>query len=326
MTDTDAVFLSWVRSHRRSSDLADLLGAEAVFIQRGRPGRPWTAPARHLLQAALTVRLLRRRRPDLVYVMAPPALAPVAARLALGRRSRVVVDAHGKAVRRIGSDRIRLSFRLLARLADAVLVTNEHEAARVRAVTEHVHVLHDPIPPEEPANPPAAGRPAVVFPASWEVDEPLDAVVTAARLVPGADWLITGRARRELRDVPPNLRCTGWLSDREYAELLAGASVVLALTTRDDTMQRAGYDAAALGIPLVASDTAALRSFFGDAAAYTEPTGEAIATAVWTAIDDGDDRRVAMRSLADRYRRDQDRVAEELVARLSKSSPPAGSR
>lgn len=313
------VFISWVPFHRRSADVARLLGADPVFVARGRHRRRLTAPFRHLWQAAITARLLRRQRPAVVFVMTPPQLLPVVARLAIGRKTPMVVDAHGKGVRRIGSSRVRLSFRLVGRLADAVMVTNRHEAERVRPFCRQVHEIHDPIDKpwaHEPRKDQAAsGRPVIVFPASWERDEPIDEIVATARSLPQFDWVITGRPRRVL-DAPENLRCSGRLTDPDYVDLVASCAVVLALTTRDDTMQRAGYDAVVAGVPLVASDTAALREFFGPAAEYCDATSASIAEAVTRAVERSQELRLALRELGDGYRAAQGAAIETLVASL----------
>jgi glycosyltransferase involved in cell wall biosynthesis len=86
----------------------------------------------------------------------------------------------------------------------------------------------------------------------------------------------------------------GYLPREQYAELLASADVVLALTTREATMQRAAYEALEAGRPIVASDTRVLRESLGDAAEYTAPDGEAIASAVRRALARSDQMVAAM--------------------------------
>lgn len=261
-----AVFVSWISHHGRSADLSAVLGAEPVFIATGRLTDRRTAPFRHAVQAARTVRLLHARRPDVLLVMAPPA-ALVLLGLAWRRLTggRLVVDAHSGAV--LGRP---LSWRL-GRHADCVVVTLPSLTAGLpRAVA-----LHDP-----PALAVQAPRHSeVVFPASWYSDEPHDDLVAAARLLPDVRFAVTGRPPPGV-DVPPNLRLTGFLAREQYLALVAGAPVVLALTTRPDTMQRAAYEAVAAGRPVVASDTAALRSYLGPAAVYAGRGGPALAEAL----------------------------------------------
>ncbi len=278
-----ALFVSWIQHHGRSADLSAALDAESAFIAVGRLTHRRTAPFRHVVQAARTVRLLRRRRPEVLIVMAPPAglvlLGLLWRRLTGGR---LVVDAHSKAV--LGRP---LSWRL-GRHADLVVVTLPSLTDGLsRAVA-----LHDP--PASAVQ--AADHGQVVFPASWYSDEPHDDVVAAARLLPEVTLVVTGRAPHGL-DLPPNLRLTGYLPSEEYLELVAGAPVVLALTTRADTMQRAAYEAVAAGRPVVASDTAALRSYLGPAAVYSGRGGAALAAAVREALSRTDELEAAARQV-----------------------------
>lgn len=290
MTDDPPVFLSWIRFHQRSEDLAAALGAEAVYVAHGQLRLKWSTPVRYVRQLVDTHRFLRRRRPPAVFVMAPPLLPTIWARLVHGRRARIVVDAHSKAVRRVGSEQVRWSFRLLARLADVVIVTNEPLAHQAETAGATAVVCHDPIRPLVPVpNGPlpkgvGAERPVVLFPASWSDDEPLDAVVAAARLVSQARWVITGQPNRKLDGAPPNVVCTEFVSNDEYVRLVVRSAVILALTTREETMQRAGYDALRFARPLVASGTYVLRNYFGDAARYCDVDGSALAASLAEAV------------------------------------------
>jgi len=262
-----ALFVSWISHHGRSEDLARVLGAECAFVAVGRLGNRRTAPLRYVWQGLRTLALLVRRRPRVLLVMAPPAplvlLGLLWARLT---GSKVVVDCHSKAV--LGTP---LSARL-ARRADLVLVT----IPELRTGFRRVVALHDP-----PATALEGTRhDEVVFPASWYGDEPVDDLLAAARALPEVRFAITGRAPDGLV-VPPNVRLTGFLSREDFLRLVAGAPVVLALTTRAATMQRAAYEALAAARPVVASDTTALRGFLGDSACYA---GD-LATAIQEALD-----------------------------------------
>lgn len=261
-----ALFVSWISFHGRSDDLARVLGARSAFIAVGRLTNRRTAPARHLWQALRTVVLLSRARPRVLIVMAPPA-ALVA--LALGWRRltgcKVVVDCHSGAV--LGRP---LSARLAAR-ADLALVTLEELTAGL----PNAVAVHDaPAAAVE-----AARHDEVVFPASWYSDEPIDQLLAAARALPHRRFAVTGRPPQGLA-VPPNVRLTGFLAREDYLQLVAGAPLVLALTDRDLTMQRAAYEGVAAGRPVVASDTSALRSYLGDAAVYAGDLAEAVEEAM----------------------------------------------
>ena len=278
-----ALFVSWVR-HGRSERLAELLGADAAFVTFGRSGDVKTVPVRYARQAVDTVRLLRRTRPDVVIVMGPPLASVVLCRLA--HRGTLVFDAHTGAVLRDG--RVRPVFRVLARLVDVIVVHNESLADRLLDLGIRAIPIHDPVAPSAGARDATQPRatPTVVFPAGWRPDEPIDAVFGAARLLPDVDVVVTGRPPAELaRSAPTNVRLPGYVDDAAYDALLRDADVVLALTTRQQTMQRAGYEALELGCPLVASDTDVLRELFTGGAVFAAPTATSLAAAITEALD-----------------------------------------
>jgi glycosyltransferase involved in cell wall biosynthesis len=136
--------------------------------------------------------------------------------------------------------------------------------------------------------PPISGSRRVVVSASFDPDEPIEAVLGAAARTPDVQVVITGRdatGRTAALTVPANVELTGFVPRQAYEDLLAGATVVCSLTTLDDCMQQGGYEAMAWGRPLVTSDTAELRDYFGAAAVYAAPTAESIAAAWAEAIE-----------------------------------------
>ncbi|MBM7241658.1 glycosyltransferase [Rhodococcus fascians] len=126
----------------------------------------------------------------------------------------------------------------------------------------------------------------VLFPASYASDEPISNVIAAATLCPELKWVLTGNPKSDIGSAcPPNVEFTGFLQENEYDKALDEASVVLALTNRDATMQRAGYEALLAGRPLVASDTSVLKEFHGSSALYTDNTPEDIRDKVRMAVE-----------------------------------------
>lgn len=294
------LFISWSVRHGRSRDLATALGAEAVFVGIRRRRRRWLTPVRYIGAAAVTVGLLARRRPAAILVMTPPVPLAVLA-LTYGRLLRVPValDAHTGAVLAMRSGRPRRSLPLLARAATTTIVTSSQLADPLRHRRIRTIVLHNPIETADGAD--AAVAPddfVVVAPLSWAADEPFDQIVHAAAACPDIRFVATGRPPGFVTarsDLPANLELVGFLSTADFAALLRGAGVVLALTTRDATMQQAGYEAMAWGRPVIASDTRVLREFFGEAALYAA-SGEQLAGAVRASRDDGQRLAAAMRA------------------------------
>jgi glycosyltransferase involved in cell wall biosynthesis len=299
------LFVSWIHHHGRSAGVARALGVPAVFVAVGRRGNKFSAPWRYFVQATKTMRLLWVKRPTVLYVMAPPlplVLIGLAYQAVTG--SALVVDAHTGAVLDPGG-RPRRLFAFAARRARAVVVTTEPLAGvlRVRGVT--TLVLHD-APFADTALErvsvavPDRARPLFVMPASWYPDEPLDVLCRAACLVPGIDIALTGRPAGPLADRgvwPDNVTLTGWLDTAEYVNLIESATAIVGLTTRDLTMQRAGYEALILGRPAVLSDTSVLTEFFTKGAVFTPHEPVLMARAFEVCLAESTALAAEMRSL-----------------------------
>lgn len=278
-------FVSWAPFSRRTETLARLFDLDLHFVSTPWPKRPLTIPIKYPWQTVATARLLRAVDHGELWVMDPPSPLVAMAGAAARRRSvPLVVDMHTVAF----SAREWIYLRRLElpalRRAAAVLVTNESLALQVRAWGARAFVLPDPLP-EPPAGlgePGAGGEVTVV--ATYSKDEPLDLLPEVARRLPEVRFAVTGAPHGDLSAWPRNLRPTGFLSDEEYWRQLQHSAVVVVLTTRPDTLLSGGYEALVLGRPLVTSDHAVLRGYFGDAAVYAAATAEALRQAVIEAL------------------------------------------
>lgn len=275
------VFISWTRENGRTRDLAAALGLEAVHVfSAGRFG----LLGRYARQLRETRRALRARRPQRIALMLPPAPAL----LALSRRSapgvRVVVDLHtGFFLDPKWRWATGPSLRLIRRIGATAIVTNATLRARCARAGVDAVILHDPILERGPE--PSSGH--VLCPLSYANDEPVEAILEAARIAPEVDWVLTGRAPADVRALAPgNVRFTGFVDDAEYARLLDTAGAVAALTTRPHTMQRAGYEAFHAAVPQLTSDFPELREFYGDSARYAAPAAAPIAAGVRSLLAD----------------------------------------
>ena len=323
-----SAFVSWIGHHSRSARLAEAVGAPCHFIAVGRTGQKWLAPVRYIVQALLTLRLLMRTRPAVLWVMAPP-LPLVLIGLAYARltRTKLIIDAHSGAVQRVRNGQERRGLRVVAARADVIVVTNARLAAVVDSWGAATAIVDDP--PLDVVDVlwrrPAAGEPfRLVFPASWESDEPLDSLFEATRGLPEIELTVTGRARGSRSNDASHVRFTGYLSDPEYAELLKRAHAIAALTTREMTMQRAGYEALAYGKPLVASDRAVLRDYFSRGTVFVEDDARSLAAGIGECVRRGEELSEQMRDLRAEKFAESERQVSELLSQVSKTDGSTG--
>jgi hypothetical protein len=152
-------------------------------------------------------------------------------------------------------------------------------------------------------------NPTILCPLS---DEPISEIIEAAKLVPHLLFVFTGNAPTWVkRSAPENVQFAGYISNADYWTYLRHSWGVLALTERDFTMQRAGYEALLVGKPHVTSDFQTLRDFYGEAAIYTRPSGEEIAKALQEMIGKASElSQAAMRLLAIRAIEQQEAIRD----------------
>lgn len=283
-----ARFVSWIRHHGRSAAIAEELDINPSFVTGGKG----SAPARYI-RATLETRALLRKgggRASHVILMLPPfpALLAVASS---GRNLRIAGDLHSGVFNdRKWSWALRPTLAILRKRGIAI-VTNESLARVCRAHKVETIVLHDIIEDfNDELPPPPLGLASfsyVLFPVTYAADEPIDAVLEAASDLPDQTFVLTGRAPEHLRaEAPRNVVFTGFVSQPDFHALLRNAGAVAALTTREDTMQRAGYEAISAGVPLVVSSTAVLREYFGAAAAYADANAGSLREAIGVAMRD----------------------------------------
>lgn len=280
-------YISWAESCSRSDHTARELGGRSFMVYAPQFGsKASTILLKYAAQWRETMRILRAERPDVVAVMTPPLVASLAALSYVRRRGgRLVLDAHSAAFLHPRWRRLQWLQRWLCRQAVTTLVHNDHIAALVRAAGGHATLVPDvPIVFDEIVPYPRREAFTVAVVCSFNYDEPLPAILDAARLTPDVDYLVTGNPKHLpahlSASLPPNVTLTGFLSVPAYGGLLTGADVVLTLTTRNHTMLRGAYEAIYQGTPVILSDWPLLREEFPEGAAHVDNTSAQIAAAV----------------------------------------------
>ncbi len=281
------VFVSWAPFCSRSDSIARRLNGSSYMIYLSALGSNYlTVGIKYLLQAAITWRVLRRERADVVFVMSPPVIATLAVwlytRLWGGR---YFVDAHTAAFVDARWRKVAFLQRFASRRAVATIVTDHHWAKLVESWEGRAVVVADvPVVFPTPAYQELAGKWKIVLVATFTSDEPIGAFLEAARNMPDVSFFVTGDQRRlpsELRSqTPPNVRYTGFVPESEYVGLLLRANAVMCLTTLDHTMQRGAYEAMHLGRPIITSNTELLRRIFSKGAVHVDSRPEDICRGV----------------------------------------------
>lgn len=315
-------YISWAESCSRSDHTARELDGRSHMIYLPQFGsRASTILFKYLGQWAWTARVLRAERPDAVFVMTPPVFAALPAFWYAWRRgARVVLDAHTAAFLHPRWRRLQWLQRLLCRSASTTIVHNEHLADTVRGMGAHATLVRDvPIVFERIERFAKPDNFTVVVVCSFNDDEPIAAVVEAARRLPDVRFFMTGNPRHMAPELaaslPTNLSLTGFLSVPAYGGLLTAADVVMSLTTRDHTMLRGAYEGIYQGTPVIVSDWPLLRAAFDSGAEHVDNSAQGIVTAVQ-----------AIRASASRYRTGAARLRERKLQRWQRIKREIASR
>lgn len=282
MTSDRSVYVAWTAFQRRQISMRELVGFECWFFPVARSG----SFRKGLSYIYLFFKTLFRLAQDgsvVVWVQVPqvPALwAALLYRALFNRRAKVIADCHNAQLR-LPWKSFPLARWSISR-ADVILVHNDDVLAESKQQhwPQHKVLVLEDVPatgqvrgaPEGVLDYLRRSKPWVVFPGSFAADEPIAEVISAARLLPSANFILTGSTARagrnghDISSLPSNVLVTGYLPIETFDELLFAADVVLGLTKTDGIQLSVCNEAIGFGRPLVTSSTALLRRMFGDAA------------------------------------------------------------
>ena len=317
--DMKTLWISWY-PHRRTTGLSAAWSIPLEVVTSRHTGlRKWAA------QAIKTLRLLRRDRPDVLFVQNPSLGATVLALLVRPWfRYQLVVDAHNEGVRpfiRSGRWIDWLTKQLLKR-ADFTIVTNAALAKDVRLAGGRPLILPDPLPTPAPINATARVDAAdIMVISTFAPDEPLYEILKAAAGMPDVRFAVTGNPRNlsfQGSTLPANVRLTGYLPEDEYWAMLAFARVVVDLTLMPDCLVCGAYESLAAARPMVLSDNEPSRALFGKVAILTRSDSISISNAIRAALAEQDHLEAAARDARAAYHSDwkvqADSIWDEVVS------------
>lgn len=295
------LFVAWVPFQRRSVSMQAHFNYELKFIAISFKNR-LLRPFEYVIKSAKTLTLLLTRRPQVVWCQLPPTVLLYVSYLykALLKRDAIIIaDCHNATFRRPW-----ISLPGIVRLLNGcslVLVHSEQVALQAKALGINpalVCLLEDPPSVIERSPKAVAASDAANYPHPWALcpcsfnrDEPIEALIEAARLAPKVTFVITGKPSRakgihDLSNLPSNVVLSGFLPLERFDELLLSADVVLGLTKLDGIQLSAAVEAVGAGTPMVLSDTPLLKKLFYKGAVYVDSdVAAAIAEGTQKAID-----------------------------------------
>ncbi len=274
----------------RNRSMSASLGVDLYEFTSKRP-----RSIKYIILLAKTLSAIFSKKISVIYTQNPSiVLSFVAVCLKLCLRRIVIVDAHNAGIYPLEGKHkfLNLIARFIARNANLVIVSNKYLAEQVTNWGGTPFVFPDPIPPiaNHPTQPPLpAGENFALFICTWAADEPYFEVIKAAELTPDIAIYVTGNYKNKLtqdtiKSLPNNVRLLGFVSEEEYVHYFSNALVAIDLTTRDHCLVCGAYEAAALGVPAILSDSKVNRDIFNKGFIYTSNNAHDIAISIQTAV------------------------------------------
>lgn len=162
-----------------------------------------------------------------------------------------------------------------------------------------------------------------VWVSGYHYDEPLDIVFDVAKAVPDVNIYITGNIQkapklfREKCELFENVILTGFMPEEKYISYIKGSTAVIALTTRDNTMQRGAYEALSYNIPIITSNWNLLKGSFFKGAIHINNTAIELRSAIRSICDNLDNFRKDIQELNEIHRRTFDEKITEIRRMLN---------
>jgi glycosyltransferase involved in cell wall biosynthesis len=206
---------------------------------------------------------------------------------------KIVADCHTKALRRKAKGRINNIFWPIKRYSFSKVNLSVISNAGMIGDIEELHsdyiLLPDKIPEINFVKDVDKTQSYCVYVSSFAVDEPVDEIFEVANILQNnLDIYWTGKiTESKIKDksIPTNLKLTGYLNFGDFYNLIGNSDCILALTTEKDCLQSGAYEALSVEVPMVISDSTALRDYFQDSALYTKHNPNDIAEKILYAIE-----------------------------------------
>jgi len=316
------VFIVWAPKSRRSESLSKELGAKLYLIHYKFRQKIY-APFKYLLLSVRTSLILLKERPEVTFAQNPPMFCPLACLIfAKFFGKRLIVDAHTGVWWGFWK-KIWVLNEWIMKNAFLTVVTNEYLEDQLSSHGIESFVLEDKLP-EFPSGKKSKLRTGfnVAVINTFSEDEPIEEILKAARLLPTANFYITGNLSYAdpefIRNKPENVLYTDFLPEEEYLGLLRASDCIMVLTTKDHTMLSGAYEAVSVKKPLITSNWPVLKNYFSKGTVYANNTSADIMKAVKYVMENRKKIEKDMRELERDLKEEWGKKFGKLVKKIEK--------
>jgi len=281
----NSIWLTW-ETQRRNREISAAL--QIPLIEFAEVDAIDNCLKKYFIGIKKTLYVIKEKKPRLVFGQNPSlALSFLLIFLKIIYGIRVVIDSHNAGLFPLnGSYKIlNLTSRFIQRYADLTIVTNNYLKQHVEFHGGRAFVLQDKIPELTPTfRNDLKGKYNILFICTYADDEPYESVFEAAKKINREIVIyVTGNfGKKGIKSaaLPENIVLTGFIPENEYIAMLNSVDATIDLTNRENCLVCGAYESAAVGKPMVLSNTKTLRESFNKGAVFVEHTTDSIACGI----------------------------------------------
>ena len=307
------IMIAWVAYQRRVESLSRYCDLDVYYLHyKWEEKSKLYKPFSYIFKIIQTTVTLFRTNAKIIFIQLPPTfplyILSIYCRL---KKATYISDCHNTTF--YDGPWIKFPFaKKMLQNSGVVLVHNEDIMDKVKDWGFPDLLLRDPIPQiqlneniETVGDIKIKEDRYVIFPGSFGTDEPLEELFNAFRLCPDVlfvcTWFKEKLTKEQQKNLPDNLRLSGFLPEESFTALYAHATAAIVLTTREGTQPSGAAEAIALGVPLIVSDLATTRRLYSEAAVFVlNNSSSSIADGVKYALNNKDQLKTKIERLKER--------------------------
>jgi len=277
------VSITWWDYSSRAESIANVLGAELIFIGNARKKKNmFVSFILYFSYTYQNIKALLKLRPDILIITNTTwVVALVNFFYAKITGIKLVLDSHSCAFDHVFIKYPLFVSKFFAKHSTLSFVTNKTHYNLISEKGGKALILSD-IPFEDKFRKIEKIRLSnkfnICYICTFSYDEPYCELIEAAKQLDDIQIYITGNY--VMANINPNdykhVIFTGYLENEKYRSLLKSVNAVITLTRNEDTMQRAGSEAVSAGKPLITSDTKMLKNYFKKGTVFVDNTANGI--------------------------------------------------
>lgn len=298
------IFIEWSKYNTRGASLSSKINAKVFFIGEANVHTsPFLSLLTYLPKSFENLKILWREKPDVLIITNTTwviALVNFVYTKLFGIK--LILDSHSCAF-----DNSLLKYPLFlskffARFSFLSFVTNEAHKVLLNESGAESLVIND-IPYEEilltDEKKKLSDKFNICYVCTFAEDEPYMEVLKAGEQLDNVHIFMTGKYSKQglNPDDYSNTTFLGFATNEDYRLYINNVDAIMTLTTRADTMQRAGSEAVSVKKPLITSDTKMLRRTFYKGAVFVGNTSYDISEGISQMIDSVDTMKIEIEIL-----------------------------